>query len=86
MDNLNLKVRFILAGDGRPHVRRAARIKVDNGGLLLYDAHSGAVETIKLGRAEIVPPRVGGLRSCRAGDPGLCLTRRGRASLTTAEA
>jgi len=48
MDNSNLVVRFMLAGDGRPHVRHAARIKVGDGGLLLYDALGRAVETIEL--------------------------------------
>ncbi len=47
---MNLVVKFILAGDGRLHVKSAARIKVDGrGGLLLYDAQGGAVETIELG-------------------------------------
>jgi hypothetical protein len=50
MNNLNLVVRFELAGDGRIHVKRAARIKVDGrGGLTLYDARGGAVEAIDLG-------------------------------------
>ena len=50
MDNLNLVVKFRLAGDGRLHVKGATRIKVDGrGGLLLYDAQGGAVETIELG-------------------------------------
>jgi hypothetical protein len=50
MDNLNLVVKFMLAGDGRLHVKGAARIKVDGrGGLQLFDAHGGAVETIELG-------------------------------------
>ena len=50
MDNLNLVVKFTVAGDGRLHVKGAARIKVDgHGGLLLYDAQGGAVETIELG-------------------------------------
>jgi hypothetical protein len=50
MDNLNLEVKFMLAGDGRLHVKRAARIKVDgHGGLLLYDARGEAVQSISLG-------------------------------------
>ena len=50
MGNLNLVVKFMLAGDGRLHVKGAARIKVDGrGGLLLYDAQGGGVETIELG-------------------------------------
>jgi hypothetical protein len=49
MDNLNLIVKFMLAGDGQVHVKGATRIKVDGrGGLLLYDTQGGA-ETIELG-------------------------------------
>jgi hypothetical protein len=44
MDNLNLVVKFMLAGDAQLHVKGAARIKVDGrGGLLLYGAQGGAV-------------------------------------------
>ena len=50
MDNLNLVVKFMLAADGLMQVKGAARIKVDGrGGLLLYDAQGGSVETIQLG-------------------------------------
>ena len=50
MDNLNLVVKFTLAGDGRLQVKGATRIKVDGrGGLLLYDAQGEGVETIELG-------------------------------------
>ena len=50
MDNLNLVVKFTVAGDSRLQVKSASRIKVDGrGGLLLYDAQSGGVETIELG-------------------------------------
>ena len=50
MDNLNLVVKFMLAGDGLLQVKGATRIKVDGrGGLLLYDAQGGGVETIELG-------------------------------------
>jgi hypothetical protein len=50
MDNLNLIVKFMLVGDSHLHVKGATRIKVDGrGGLLLYDAQGGAVETIELG-------------------------------------
>jgi aerobic-type carbon monoxide dehydrogenase small subunit (CoxS/CutS family) len=50
MDDLNLVVKFMLAGDAQLHVKGAARIKVDGrGGLLLYGAQGGAVETIELG-------------------------------------
>lgn len=53
MDNLNLVVKFMLAGDGRLHVKGAARIRVDGrGGLLLYDAQGDVVETIELGALE----------------------------------
>jgi hypothetical protein len=49
MDNLNLVVKFMLAADGLLQVKGAARIKVDGrGGLLLYDAQNGSVETIQL--------------------------------------
>ena len=47
---VQLVVKFMLAGDGRLHVEGVARIKVDGrGGLLLYDAQGGTVETIELG-------------------------------------
>jgi hypothetical protein len=50
MDNLNLVVKFMVAGDSRLQVKSASRIKVDGrGGLLLYDAQGGGVETIELG-------------------------------------
>ena len=50
MDNLNLVVKFMLVGDGLLQVKGATRIKVDGrGGLLLYDAQGGGVETIELG-------------------------------------
>jgi hypothetical protein len=50
MDNLNLVVKFMLAADGLLQVKGASRIKVDGrGGLLLYDAQGGSVETIQLG-------------------------------------
>jgi len=50
MDNLNLVVKFMMAGDGLLQVKGATRIKVDGrGGLLLYDAQGGGVETIELG-------------------------------------
>ena len=50
MDNLNLIVKFVLAGDSRLHVKGATRIKLDGrGDLLLYDAQGGGVETIELG-------------------------------------
>ena len=50
MDNLNLVVKFMVAGDSRLQVKSASRIKVDGrGGLLLYDAQGGGIETIQLG-------------------------------------
>jgi hypothetical protein len=50
MDDLNLVVKFVLAGDGGLQVKGASRIKVDGrGGLLLYDTRGEGVETIKLG-------------------------------------
>jgi hypothetical protein len=49
MDNLNLILKFKLAGDGHLYVKSAARIRVDGrGGLMFYDTQSRAVETIKL--------------------------------------
>ena len=65
MDNLNLVVKFMLAGDGRLHVKGAARIKVDGrGGLLLYDAQGGGVETIELGALKSI--RLQQMRHARA--------------------
>ena len=55
MDNLNLIVKFMLAGDDRLHVKGAARIKVDGrGGLMLYDAKGGGVETIEPGAVKSI--------------------------------
>ena len=49
MDNLNLILKFKLAGDGHLHVKSAARIRVDGrGGLMLYGTYSGDVEIIDL--------------------------------------
>lgn len=51
MENLNLVLKFKLAGDGQLQVKGAARIKVDGkGGLMLYDPQGGAAETIDLGQ------------------------------------
>jgi hypothetical protein len=53
MNDSNLVVKFMLAGDRRLHVKRAARIKVDGrGGMLLFDACGEAVESIELGALE----------------------------------
>ena len=50
MDDLNLVLKFRLAGDSRVQVKGASRIKVDGrGGLLVYDAKGEGVETIALG-------------------------------------
>ena len=50
MDNLNLVVKFMVAGDSQLQVKGASRIKVDGrGGLLLYDTRGERVETIELG-------------------------------------
>ena len=50
MDDLNLVVKFVLAGDGGLQVKGASRIKVDGrGGLLVYDTQGEGVETIALG-------------------------------------
>jgi hypothetical protein len=49
MENLNLILKFKLAGNGQFHVKGASRIKVDGrGGLMLYDAQNGTAETIDL--------------------------------------
>jgi hypothetical protein len=54
MDNLNLVVKFMLAGEGQLHVKGATRIKVDGcGGLLLYNAQGEDVETIELGALKL---------------------------------
>ena len=51
MDDLNLVVKFVVAGDGELQVKGASRIKVDGrGGLVLYDTGGESVETIALGR------------------------------------
>jgi len=52
MDDLNLVLKFSVAGDARQHVKGAVRIKVDGrGGLLLYNTQGG-VEAIDLGALE----------------------------------
>ncbi len=49
MNNLNLVLKFKLAGDGNLHVKGAARISLDgHGGLMLFDTQGGAAETIDL--------------------------------------
>jgi hypothetical protein len=49
MENGNLVLKFKLARDRRFRVKRAARIKVDGrGGLVFYDARNGAAEYINL--------------------------------------
>ena len=49
MEKLNLVVKFSLSSDRRLHVKAATRIKVDGrGGLMLYDAEDGSLETIDL--------------------------------------
>jgi hypothetical protein len=49
MDNLNLVLKFRVAGESVLRVKGAARIKVDGrGGLMVYDAQSGDAETIDL--------------------------------------
>jgi hypothetical protein len=49
MDDLNLILKFKLAGDDHLHVKGAARIKVDGrGALMLYNTQSRAVETIDI--------------------------------------
>jgi hypothetical protein len=65
MENLNLVVKFMLAADGRLQVKGASRIKVDGrGGLLLYDAEGGSVETIVLGAVQsLCLQRVRGTRA-----------------------
>ena len=49
MENLNLVLKFKMAGDGASCIRGAARIKLDGrGGLTLYDAPNAAAEKIDL--------------------------------------
>ena len=49
MKDINLLVSFTVAGDSRVHVKGAARLKVDRGGLTLYDAQTGESEQVILG-------------------------------------
>jgi hypothetical protein len=49
MNNLNLLVKFTMAGAAETHVRCAARISVDgHGGLVVYDSATGQAETLTL--------------------------------------
>jgi hypothetical protein len=53
MNDLNLVVKYTVAGDSRVHVKGAARIKVDGrGGLTLYDPESGRSEQVELGQLQ----------------------------------
>lgn len=55
MNNLNLLVKFTIAGAAETHVRCAARISVDgHGGLVLYDSATGNAETITLAELEFL--------------------------------
>jgi hypothetical protein len=65
MHDLNVVLKFRLAGDSRFHIKGAARIRVDGrGGLLFYDVQSGQTERIDVGRLQSlsllsVNPRAG---------------------------
>jgi hypothetical protein len=53
MRNLNLVLRYKLAGDSRFHVRGAGRIKVDGrGDLVLYDPQGAPAEAIEVGQLQ----------------------------------
>lgn len=53
MYDLNLVLKFQLAGETRPQIRAASRIKVDGrGGLTFYDVHTRTSETIDLVRLQ----------------------------------
>jgi hypothetical protein len=53
MHDLNLVLKFQLAGETQFQIRGASRITVDGrGGLMFYDAQSGASERIDMGRLQ----------------------------------
>lgn len=53
MTDLNLVLKFQLAGEDQFQVRGAARIKIDGSGMLLfYDVQSGATEKIQVDRLQ----------------------------------
>lgn len=53
MDNLNLVLKFRLAGNDQFQIKGAARIKVDGrGGLMFYDVQSGKTERIEVGQLQ----------------------------------
>lgn len=53
MHDLNLVLKFQLAGETEPQIRSAARIKVDGrGGLTFYDVRSKSTERIDLVRLQ----------------------------------
>ncbi len=65
MEDLNLVLKFKLAGDREFHVKGAKRIKVDgHGGLIFHDAETGALETIDLQELQsfCIQPVVGSYR------------------------
>jgi hypothetical protein len=53
MHDLNLVLKFQLAGETQFQIRGASRIKVDGrGGLLFYDVQNGTAERIDIGRLQ----------------------------------
>jgi hypothetical protein len=63
MQNLNLLLKYQLAGDGEVHVKPATRISIDGlGSLLVYDAQSDSVETIELQQLQsfLIEPLIDG--------------------------
>jgi hypothetical protein len=55
MENLNLVLKFKLAGDGNCHIRGAARIRLDGqGGLTVFDAGGQPAEKIDLTKLQSI--------------------------------
>jgi len=53
MHDLNLVLRFRLAGENQLQIKGASRIKVDGrGGLMFYDVKSGKAERIEVGQLQ----------------------------------
>ena len=52
MDNLNLVVKYKLAGDAQFCVRAASRMKMDGRGGLIFSDAQGAEESIDLGQLQ----------------------------------
>lgn len=52
MHDLNLVLKFQLAGENHYQIRGASRIKVDGRGLMFYDVQSGAAEKIDVAQLQ----------------------------------